>query len=319
MDDSSVQIARLNAQLLERFANLLDPDYRLGELLGVGSTGSVYSGVRRSCNRPVAIKLQPMLGSHAKGREAQQLARLKSCVRIVHPNVVRTEEIRVDPRDAFYAVVMERVPGPTFREFLFSQAHATTIGGLIDVLFQIAAGIDELHANGIIHRDIKPDNLFLVLPERRAKVGDFGIAVRSEEIRVSGSVDAWGSPAYVAPEQIIGTFFGPRVDIYSFAMTLYVLTTRCVPYEVQSARELLYAQVDRTPIPLRRRNRAWPVRLDAAVMRSLSKDPSERHATATDLMDEVAGSLAAYTPLRLSSYFDGSLSQLSSGEIPINF
>ncbi len=132
-------------------------------------------------------------------------------------------------------------------------------------------------------------------------------------------LDLPGTPAFVAPEQIFSARFGPEADIFALAMTIYVILARAPAYDARTPREHLFAHIHRDPIPLRRRNRSWPAELDRALARSLSRHPGERHPSADQLAADVATALRPHTPLRLISFFDGSLSRFSSGEIPINF
>jgi serine/threonine protein kinase len=210
---------------------------------------------------------------------------------------------------------MERVDGTSIDKTLTLFAEQVTVGWLLDLLKGVAAGLDHLHQQGIIHRDIKPDNIFVDAPRSAAKIGDLGIALTEEEIKATGVHDSYGTPGFVAPEQILGLRLDSAADVYSLAVTIYTLLTRKGPFNVVDARSLLYAHVHLSPVPLTMRNASWPVALERVLLQSLSKNPLERHPTATALVAEAARALDAYTPIRLATYFDG---RFSSGEVSVS-
>lgn len=236
-----------------------------------------------------------------------------------HVNIVHTLEADSIPDLHMNYVIMEKINGATLQDHVLANQYTLTVGGLLELLGGSAAGIDALHGQRIVHRDIKPDNIFVDAVTRQAKIGDFEIALNLHEIADSSTHTIFGTPAFIAPEQIIGTSYGPAADIYAFAMTIYVLMTRKSAFDSWGVRELLYAQVHEEPVPLRDRNRSWPVDVEKALRRSLDKKPEKRHESASALAAELSTALRAFTPFRISSYFDGAMSRFSSGEVPINF
>jgi serine/threonine-protein kinase len=293
--------------------------YELDELLRDGISRRVYTAFRKADGFAAVVKvdeLDPRINRKALEGISERLA---SCSRIDHPNIVQSLDAVLDWKRLVSIQVMSRVFGDPLNVFLEQQADKVTIGALAQVIRQIASAIDTIHSHRLIHRDIKPQNILVDPVERRAIVSDFGVSLGCALALSGESGSTFGTPAYVAPEQIIGTQITPAADIYAFAVTIYNIATRCSPYEAEDARQLLYAHIYGEPVPLRRRNRSWPPEMARAVMKSLSKHPEERHQTARALGDEVAASLRPYTPFRLSSYFDGSLSRINSGEIPISF
>lgn len=298
---------------------LTEGKYRVISHLADGAMSSVFLGETVDGKFPVAMKLVRGRMDLTGAMASRFHDRAQKCLNLRHPKIVRLLDVIQQDGTADVAIIMERVNGPNLRRYSIDKQEDLTIGGLLSLLTDVADGIDAFHAHGMIHRDIKPDNILMDLVTNRPKIGDFGLALGVAEMDEGNEVDAFGTPAFIAPEQIIGTTFGPEVDIYSFAMTIYSLLTRSMAFDVQSTRDLIMAQIHQEPVPLRRRNRSWPHELETALARSLSKDRRARHTSARALAEHVASTLKPFTPFRLSSYFDGSLSRFSSGEVVIDF
>ena len=298
--------------------SLLYPNYRIGKLLAHTTMSRVYAAQRRVDGLPVIIKIVASAAIHHARTFQAVSERVSLSSRIDHPNLVRVLETGTHFEEKLVYLVLERVDGPTLREYFLQAESTLTIGAVVELLRQVATAIDSLHRDGIIHRDVKPDNI-LITAHGTAKLGDYGLALDIREVDEKPTADTSGTPAYMAPEQVIGTCFGPQVDIYSFAMSIYTLLTRSLAFDVTTTRDLVFAQINKPPVLMRRRNRSWPHELERAVHRSLSKNWDERHPTALALANEVAETLRPFTPFRLASYFDGSLSRCNSGEILLDF
>ncbi len=225
--------------------------YVLGELLGIGAMGRVYAAVQPGLERQVAIKLMP----GADLREAQAMARLN------HPNVVTVHEVGTTDDGVF--VVMELVDGRDLRAWSGKPWRE-----VVPLLAEVARGLAAVHAAGVVHRDVKPDNV-IVGADRRARLCDFGLAALE-----SGTTSA-GTPAYMAPEVLAGGPATAASDQFSFGVTAYALLAGKRPYaRVADGTE---------PPPL-----DAPRWLDAAIRRCLARDPAARFAD----MAEVARLLA---------------------------
>lgn len=294
----------------------------IGPLLGRSQGARVWSGTLLSGGHQVAIKVTPAIGSsaHLPRPPAAALTGAAPGASEQHPSLVRVYSEGLLPRERLKFVVMERVHGPTLARFLEDEQERVELGEVLELFSQVAQGIDALHRQHVIHCDIKPQNIFVAQPLGVAKIGDFGIALQTDETHaVQRAPETHGTPAYVAPEQVIGTHFGPPADVYAFAMTLYTLLTRRLAFDAARGRDLFFAQVHLRPVPLRRRNPAWPRGVETAIMRSLSKVPEERHANAAALVRELYPPLRAFLPVRFASFFDGTIRDFESGEVPINF
>ncbi len=305
---------------VERLEELLGYKFRGFQPLASGPRSQTFLASSLEDRLAVAVKVF-RYGTDAveEKRVGKMMNLLGDCLRLDHPNVVRVLGCGCNREERLAFLIMEHVDGTNLRSYVEELGDNLTVGGALQLITQVAEGLDEIHASNLIHRDIKPDNIFVSRQTGIAKIGDFGLSVTLLDFadRLDVGRDAYGTPAFVAPEQIIGTAFDRRVDIYSFAMTVYYILTGVVAYDYRTERELLYAHIHQDPVMPSRRNSSWPEALDAALARSLSKHPERRHLNALTLAREVQRALEAFTPLRLSSFRHGTLAPQSSTEVSI--
>ncbi len=248
--------------------------YVIGDLIGSGAMGRVYSAWEPELDRRVAIKvLQSGTGS-ALVREAQAMARLN------HPNVVTVHEVGTTADAVF--VAMELVDGESLRTW----AEGRRWREVTRVLVELARGLAAVHAAGVIHRDIKPDNV-IVGRDGRPRLGDFGLASAGHALGTAGT------PAYMSPEVLRGAAGDAASDQFSFGVTAYELLAGKRPFSGTSWAELL-AAMQRPPAPL-----AVPGWLDRAIRRCLAVDPAQRFASLGALADHLAARLARRRPLAI--------------------
>jgi len=255
--------------------------YEVQGLIGRGGMGAVYRVRDRELGEEIAIKtLRPELTT-----DPALVERFRSEIRlarhITHQNVVRTHDIG-EIGGAYY-LTMELVQGVTLRELLDTRGHLGT-DAVLAIAAQLAAALGAAHAEGVIHRDIKAQNLLLdeagVL-----KVMDFGIARLAEGS--SGLTEAGmmiGTPAYMAPEQVMGEAIDARADLYSVGVVLYECLTGHVPFTASSMVSLVARLLNDQPAPIKDADPA----VAALVMRLLAKKPEQRAASAEELGREVA-------------------------------
>lgn len=312
-------INRQQANAMLEIQQLVGPNYRILNHLKSGSSSDIYAATTGKSSFPLVVKVFRQTPSKTISQLGRMQERASICLTMRHPCLISVLDIIEDRYGNSAAIVMERVQGKTLFEHTVNKQDDLTIGSLTEIFFHLAEGIDAIHRRNIIHRDIKPGNILIDDVTGRPKIGDFGLALGFTEVGTEDELDTFGTPAYIAPEQIIGTNYGPEADIYSLAITIYTILSRSPIFDVLTTRDLLMAHIHQEPVPLRRRNRSWPKDLESALLRSLNKDRRKRHPSARALAEEVSYALKPFTPFRLSTYFDGSLSRFSSGEIMVDF
>ncbi len=253
--------------------------YKIVSQLGRGTMGTVYKALDPVLERTVAIKtLNPDLPEEAVAEmTARFLREARSAGRLNHPNVVTIYDVGVS--GGFAYIAMEYLEGQSLRQLLDSGAPLS-FDAIIDIVAQIAEGLDYAGRFGIVHRDIKPANI-MISPAGLAKLTDFGVAhVPSSSMTRAGS--ALGSPKYMSPEQMLGQPVDRRVDIYSLGVVLYEMLMRKTPYErpgltLSSLRDLIVKQ----PVPrVSEQNPEIPAVFDAILARALAKRPEDRYQRA---------------------------------------
>ncbi|MBN1516561.1 protein kinase [Candidatus Sumerlaeota bacterium] len=285
---------------------ILEKRYELDEIIGHGGMGMVYRGRQLRLRRPVAVKiLRPELRRNSgfmQRFETEALAMAKC----VHENIVSIYDVHVpnDPEEPCY-IAMELVSGCELGKFLKSEEKNLTIRAVIELLRQTARGIDAAHSKQIVHRDIKPGNIIVTLPQRVVKIMDFGIArVRAGERSSTSGDTIIGTPAYMAPEQLSGGTASEATDIYAFGATIYRLFARRYPADMRNKEPEATLRSKENPIPLRKQNPAWPATVEQALQRALSPDPEQRPESAMELVEQIEYALESLVMRPFSDFFD---------------
>jgi serine/threonine-protein kinase len=267
----------------------VDGRYQIVARLAAGGMGEVYRGRDNVLDREVALKiLQPTLaGDEAFIDRFRREARASAMLN--HPNIVHVHDW--GQTGDTYFMVMEFVRGPNLRSIL-ARGGPLQPGQAVEVMDQVLAALEHAHERGIIHRDVKPENI-LVTPEGVAKVADFGLARALAESRVTtapGTVT--GTVQYLAPEQIQGEAADPRTDLYAAGIALYELLTGRVPFTGETSVAIAYKHLqERVPAPSAA-NPMVPPALDRAVQGATEPERSRRTQTAARMRAD----LAAATP-----------------------
>lgn len=260
--------------------------YEALECIGTGTTSRVDRARDNVIGRSVALKT--FIHSFDEDLEDQFLREAQLVGQLSHPAIVQLYDVGIN-EDGTLFLVMEYVAGRTLEEHL--ESHSLNLQQACTWAADLARALALAHRAGIIHGDIKPGNIF-VTPEEKVKLGDFGIAQMATQ--ASGAERVKGTPAYLAPEQILGASQDQRSDQFSFGIVFYQLLTGARPFHGDTigavCSEILYAE----PVPPSKRNPAVPPELDRVMARCLAKNPLERF----DSFQQLVTFLYPYTRAR---------------------
>jgi predicted Ser/Thr protein kinase len=258
---------------------LLNNRYRLLELVGSGGMAAVYKGLDTLLQRPVAVKMLRESFASDPAFLARFQREARAAANLDHPNVVTVYDVGQD--NGRHYIVMEYVDGQDLKT-LIRRKGRLHVGEALDIAIQISAGVGHAHKAGIIHCDIKPQNV-LVTKDGRAKVTDFGIARALSESGVTESETVWGSPLYFSPEQASGAPPSPASDVYSIGVVMYEMLAGAPPFQAEKPAALALMHMREEPQPLAIQNPQIPAQLDRIIHQVLSKEPSARYRTAEQL------------------------------------
>ncbi len=251
--------------------------YRIAGLIGVGAMGVVYRARHDALDRPVALKLlAPGLAGDARTRERLR-REARNAARLHHPNVVAVHDAGICDGRAYIA--MQLVVGCSLYDLVGTPE--LTRARLLDVVAMVAAGLDHAHERGVVHRDVKPQNIVVEDATGRALLADFGIAAAAGQDRLTTIGDVVGTVAYAAPEQLAGAEPDALVDVYALGCVLFELLTGHLPFERASLPAAIRAQqCERAPVVSSLRRDLAGCGIDAVVRRALAKDPGKRWLSA---------------------------------------
>jgi eukaryotic-like serine/threonine-protein kinase len=272
----------------ELTGTVLGGKYRIGKKIGSGGIGVVYAAEHTTLGHEVAVKV--LRGAAA--RDGGEIARLRReayiQVHIDHPNVARVHDLDQMPDGSMY-VVMERLHGRSLADRL-SREHIVAPGFAVPVFIGVCRALAAAHKKGVVHRDLKPGNIFLC-EDAPAKVLDFGMSKLTSAESLTQAGYTLGTPEYMAPEQCIGANVVAQTDLYAFGVLMYEALTGELPIIAQSRRELLDLHQRQIPVPMRQRRPDLdiPEALDLVVMKCLKKRINDRPKSA----EELEGMLAA--------------------------
>lgn len=266
---------------------LLNNRYLLEEPQATGGMAEVFRGRDLTLERTVAIKI--LRKDYSTNPEFRQRfhQEAKAAANLSHPNIATIYDFGLDQDRLF--IVMEFVPGTDLKNIL-RQRGRLPVDEALSLILQACAGIGHAHRAGLVHCDIKPQNL-LVTPEQQVKVVDFGIAHALASLpHAQNSKVVWGSPLYFSPEQASGQPPTPASDVYSLGVVLFELLTGQTPFHGTSAEELGQHHIQMLPPSPRKLNPIILPELDQVVLRMLEKEPVSRYRSA-DQVSRVLTSL----------------------------
>jgi len=257
--------------------------YQIIEVLGKGGMGKVYRALDKKLNEEVALKLvKPEIASDKKTLERFS-NELKIARKIAHKNVGRMYELMEEKGTHF--ITMEYVPGEDLKSFI-KRAGPLSAGKTTFIARQVCEGLAEAHELGVVHRDLKPQNI-MIDKEGNSRIMDFGIA---RSLKAKGITDAGvmiGTPEYMSPEQVDAKETDQRSDIYSLGVILYEMVTGRVPFEGDTPLSVAVKQKTETPQDPRKLNSQIPVDLSNVILRCLEKNKEKRYQSAGELRSEL--------------------------------
>lgn len=257
--------------------------------MGEGTAGAVHRARHRETGEVVALKL--LHNANAENEDVQKrfVREMSILQRLEHPNVVRMIDCGLHEDLLYYA--MDLVPYGTLKDVLARRGRLPWRDAA-ECAAQIATALDYLHGASVVHRDLKPGNVF-VSDDGRLKLGDFGLARDAEAIGLTIEGFTVGTCRYMSPEQIRGTgTISGRSDLYALGCLLFEMLTGRVPYDGATMIEIFDQHLERTPPSVRDSIPDCPEALDRLVSRMLAKDPADRPASAADVLVELEGILA---------------------------
>ena len=261
----------------------LDGRYEIHELIGVGGMANVYRCTDTVDDREVAVKIlkDEYLNNEEFIRRFKNES--KAIAMLSHPNIVKVYDVSFG--DMIQYIVMEYIDGITLKEYI-DQQGIIEWKDAIHLTAQILKALQHAHECGIVHRDIKPQNIML-LQDGTIKVTDFGIARFSDKSTRTMTEQAIGSVHYIAPEQARGDATDGKTDIYSVGVMLYEMLTGKLPFDGDSAVTIALMQLQSTPKHPREINPGIPIGLEQITMKAMEKLPSDRYTSAAEMLSDI--------------------------------
>lgn len=259
--------------------------YEIIDKVGSGGMADVYKALCHKLNRYVAIKILKQEFSSDDSFVEKFRAEAQSAAGLSHPNIVNVYD--VGEENGIYYIVMELIEGITLKNFIERKGRLD-IREATGIAIQIAQGLEAAHANNIIHRDIKPQNI-IISREGKVKVADFGIAKAASSNTLTSS--AMGSVHYISPEQARGGYSDEKSDIYSLGITIYEMISGRVPFEGDNAVSIALSHIQEEARPLGDIIPGIPISIDKIVQKCLQKKAERRYSSVVELIEDLKHSL----------------------------
>jgi len=261
----------------------LDGRYEIQEIIGVGGMANVYKAYDVIDGRTVAVKI--LRDEHMQNEDIVRRFRneSKAISVLTHPNIVKVYDVSFN--DKIQYIVMEYIDGITLKEYI-DQQHVLRWKEAVHFTVQILRALQHAHDKGIVHRDIKPQNIML-LSDGTIKVADFGIARFARSSQQTLTDRAIGSVHYISPEQARGDVTDEKSDIYSVGVMLYEMTTGQLPFNADSPVTVALQQIQSQPKKPREINPEIPESLESITIRAMQKDPARRYQSAAEMLRDI--------------------------------
>ncbi len=261
----------------------LDGRYEITELIGVGGMADVYKATDIIDNKVVAVKI--LKKEFAENEEFLRRFRneSKAIALLSHPNIVKVYDVGFSDKIQF--IVMEYIDGITLKEYIENE-HVLTWKDSVHFIIQILRALQHAHDRGIVHRDIKPQNIML-FTDGTIKVMDFGIAKFAREEGRTATDQAIGTVHYISPEQARGDVTDEKSDIYSVGVMMYEMLTGQKPFDTDNPVTVAVMHMQNTPERPRAINPDIPAGLEEIILRAMEKDAENRYQTASDMIQDI--------------------------------
>jgi serine/threonine protein kinase len=278
------------------------------ELIGQGGMARVYRAYQANLDRHVAVKVLPPYYAADPAFVERFKVESRAMARLTHPNILVVHDAGREQGHLF--ITMEYIAGGNLKDYMESRPF--TFADIPPIIHDLASALSYAHAQGIVHRDVKPVNVLMDTRRRvdngketisrRAVLSDFGIAKMIESSNVITHTGAGvGTPEYMSPEQCRGVMVDARSDIYALGVMLYEMLTTHTPFEADNYTALAHSHIyEPVPLPSTRNPRISPA-VQAVVMKALEKDPSERFQQATDMALALSEAMDSQKPLPVPS------------------
>ncbi len=286
-------------------------DYRLLRILGKGGMGAVFLGERLDDSQAqVAIKIllpsQYVLSETRTAFQTRFMREAKALSSLHHPHIVPV--LSYGKMDELSYIVMTYMAGGTLSSRIPPKQKSLPFTEVMRYATQLASALDYAHAQGIVHRDIKPGNVLLDA-DGNVFLSDFGIArffesspdvLSTVPVSLTSTGEVFGTPSYMAPELFRGELAEPAADVYALGVLLYQLVTGRVPFQGKGPLDVGIKHISEAPLPARALRPELPEPAEAALLRALAKSPSERFATAGELANAFNAGLEGIWPVEVS-------------------
>ncbi len=268
--------------------------YRILEKIGEGGMGEVYLAEDVSLGRRVAMKFLPKKFTAKEEARERFKREARAAAALNHPNIITIHEI--DEYEDLLYIVMEYIDGETLGDKIKAEEvcfeDKTTplqlmqINDIIAVILEVCKGLEKAHKAGIVHRDIKLENI-LIGKDGRVKILDFGLAKLKGVSRLTEESVAMGTAFYMSPEQLRGEEFDHRTDIWSLGVVMYAMLTCQLPFQGNTALEIMYSILEKEPEPVSKLDKTIPLGFRRIVHRCLKKDPKKRYQDLSHLTTDL--------------------------------
>jgi len=285
--------------------------YQIVSVIGQGGMGTVYKALQPSLNRHVAIKVLPSY--LAQDEDFVQRFRHEATIAasLQHPNILNVYD--VGEEEHLHYIVMQLLEGCTLAQLL-EREKALPLARTARIISQMASALDCAHQHDLVHRDVKPSNIF-VGPGDHATLMDFGIVKALSGTRLTRTGVTVGTPEYMSPEQIEGQPLDHRSDLYSLGVVLYQMLAGRVPFVADTPNSVLYAHVHKPPAPPSQLNPSIVQPVEAVVLKAIAKDPQVRYQSGAEMATALDAAVQRAEPMMLEYLYTQATQLMAAGKM----